>query len=89
MKPLCRGRTITWDQGRDRWVYFIYKRLPNLCYWCGFLSHDDKECVVWLSSKGSLSKDEQQFGPWLRASQFNPARKAIVEMQGFESLGMN
>ena len=57
-KPLCRGRTITWDQGRDRWVYFLYEWLPNLCYWCGLLFHDDKECVVWLSSKGSLLKEE-------------------------------
>lgn len=56
-KPLCCGRTITWDQGRDRWVYFLYERLPNLCYWCGLLSHDDKGCVVWLNSKGSPSKE--------------------------------
>ena len=66
-KPLCRGRMITWDQGRDRWVYFLYKRLPKFCYWCGFLSHDDKECMVWLNSKESLSKEEQQFETWLRA----------------------
>lgn len=56
-KPLCCGRTITWDQGRDRWVYFLYERLPNLCYWCGLLLHDDKGCVVWLNSKGSPSKE--------------------------------
>nr|POF12390.1 uncharacterized protein CFP56_52682 [Quercus suber] len=84
-KPLCRGRMITWDQGRDRWVSFMYERLPNMCYWCGLLSHDDKECEMWLSSKGGLSKKEQQFGPWLSAPQFNPARKAIIEVQGFES----
>ena len=88
-KPLCRGRMITWDQGRDRWVSFMYERLPNICYWCGLLSHDDKECELWLSSKGGLSTEKQQFGPWLRAPQFNLARKAIVEVQGFESPGMN
>ena len=27
---------------------------------------------------------EQQFGPWLRAPQFNPARKSIVEVKGYE-----
>nr|POE53645.1 hypothetical protein CFP56_36809 [Quercus suber] len=44
---------------------------------------------MWLSSKGGLSKKEQQFGPWLSAPQFNPARKAIIEVQGFESPGTN
>ena len=88
-KPLCRGRMITWDQGRDNWVSFMYERLPNICYWCGLLSHDDKECEMWLRSKDGLSAEEQQFGPWLRAPQFNLARKAIVEVQGFDSSETN
>ena len=29
--------------------------------------------------------DEQQFGPWIRAPQFNPARKIVVEVKGFDS----
>ena len=41
-KLLCRGRMITWDQARDRWVSFMYKRLPNICYWCGLFLHDDR-----------------------------------------------
>lgn len=57
-KPLRRGRVITWDQGRERWALFMYKRLPKICYWCGHLSHDNKECQVWLSSKGDLSGAE-------------------------------
>ena len=76
-KPLCKDRMITWDQGREGWVSFMYERLPNICYWCDHLSHDDKECVVWLSSKGEPSSEEQQYGSWLRASQFNLAKKTI------------
>lgn len=53
-KPLCRGRVITWD-GREGWASFMYECLPKICYWCGHLSHDDKECTVWLSSKGKRS----------------------------------
>ena len=45
--------------------------------------------MLWLSSKDGLSTEEQQFGPWLRAPQFNLARKAIVEVQGVESPGTN
>nr|POE94015.1 hypothetical protein CFP56_35812 [Quercus suber] len=45
--------------------------------------------ITIVISKGSLSKEEQQFGPWLRAPQFNPGRKAIVEVQGFKCLGVD
>ena len=58
-KPLCRGRKISWDQTGEGWASFMYECLPNICYWCGHLSHDDKDCVLWLSSRGSLSADEQ------------------------------
>lgn len=57
-KPLCRGKVFTWDQGREQWASFMYERLPKFCYWCGHLSHDDKECPVWLDSKGDLSEVE-------------------------------
>ena len=42
-QPLCRGRLITLDDGKEHWVAFKYERLPNLCYWCGRLTHDDKD----------------------------------------------
>ena len=31
-----------------------YECLPIICYWCGEITHDDRECEVWLTSKGSL-----------------------------------
>lgn len=65
----------------------MYERLPKICYWCGRLSHDGKECTVWLSSKGDLSGAGQQFGPWLRTAQFNLARKTRVEVQGYDGMG--
>ena len=67
----------------------MYEQLPNICYWCGLLTHDDKECDVWLNSKGTLSVEEQQFGSWLRAPQFSQAKKLTVEVQGFENVGTN
>ena len=62
MKPLCRERRVTWDEASEGWIYFKYERLPNICYWCGHLSHDDKDCIIWLQSKGSMLTDKQQFG---------------------------
>ena len=48
--PLCRGRLITPENGEKRWVRFKYKRLPNICYWCGCLDHDDKDHALWIKS---------------------------------------
>ena len=45
-KPLCRGRKIGLSDGKEGWVNFKYECLPNLCYWCGRLTHHDKECSV-------------------------------------------
>jgi len=48
------------------------------------VSHDDKDCPLWLSSKGSLKVKDQQFGHWIRAAQVNPSRKSVMDVKGFE-----
>ena len=83
-RPLCRGRRTTFEEGLERWVSFQYERLPNVCFWCGRLSHDDKECEIWLKSKGTLSVDQQQFGNWIRANPFGSSRSRSIEVKGFE-----
>ena len=83
--PLCQGRRIMFDDESEGWVEFQYERLPNMCYWCGMLTHDNIDCEVWLKSKRSLSLDKQQFSPWLRAPQFNLTRRQTIEVKGFNS----
>lgn len=46
LHPLCRGRKITYDGRFEGWVFFKYERLPNICYWCGRVTHDDKDCSL-------------------------------------------
>ncbi|KAK7845528.1 uncharacterized protein CFP56_009255 [Quercus suber] len=66
-KSLSRGRKL-WDNGvAVGWVSFRYERLPNFCYWCGCLLHEDRECDLWLGNKGKTPLEQRQFGPWLRA----------------------
>lgn len=43
-KPLCRGRKIAINTNNIIWISFNYEKLPNFCYWCGKVSHADKEC---------------------------------------------
>ena len=83
--PLCRGRLITLDDDREHWVSFKYERLPNLCYWCGRLTHSDKDCEKWIDSEGSLQHEDQQFGAWMRVPPFVAAHKNVVAVPGFFS----
>ena len=84
-KPLYRDRRVMWDQSSEGWISFKYERLPNICYRCGQLSHDDKDCILWIQSKGSLLKEDQQFGPWIRANQYNPVKKVTIKVEGFDT----
>ena len=65
-QPLCRGRKIWLGGEQDHWVSFKFERLPIFCYWCGQISHDDRDCAIWLNSRGRMTPDQQEYGPWLR-----------------------
>ena len=81
--PLCRGWLVTLENDKQVWVSFKYERLPNLCYWCGHLTHVDKDCAIWIESEGTLRTDERQFGPSLRAPAFVLSRKDVIMVPGF------
>jgi len=81
--PLCRGRVITLVDGGKSWVAFKYERLPNFCYWCGRLTHDDKNCDIWIQSKGTLKVENQQFNSSLRVAPYTTAGKAVIFVPGY------
>ena len=83
-KPLCRGRKIRHEDGEVGWVRFKYERLPNLCYWCGRLSHSDKDCELWIRSQGTLMESDRQFRAWLRAPSFINKKSFSVKVSGME-----
>ena len=81
--PLCRGGVITLESGEKIWVSFKYERLPNICYWCGCLTHDDKNCELWIQSRGTLTTEQQQYGPNLRSPPFRLAGKDVIYVPGY------
>ena len=82
-QPLYRGRMVTLDDNRELYVSFKYERLPNLCYWCGLLIHNDRDYDHWIESEGSLTDANKEYGAWLKASPWSGARKSVVEVPGF------
>ena len=65
------------------WVTFKYERLPNLYYWCGCLDHNNRECGLWIKSKGTLPLRARQFGPFMRASHAFTPKNSVVHVSSF------
>ena len=87
-KPLCRGRKLRREDGEIGWIRFKYERLPIMCYWCGKLSHSDKDCEFWVRSNGSLTKSDRQFDAWLRAPLFNTKKCSAIQVGGEDEVNL-
>ena len=55
--PLCRGRVLSLENGKELWVSFKYEQLPNLCNWCDSLIHDNQDCELWIENGGKLPSE--------------------------------
>ena len=64
-------------------MVFKYERLPNICYWCGCLNHVDRDRDLWLDSEGTLAKEHQEYGAWIRAMPFTKSKKSMVKVPGY------
>lgn len=56
---LRRGRMVNGGGPTPNWVSFQYERMSIFCYWCGKLSHDERNCKLLLNRKGTLRKEDQ------------------------------
>ena len=81
-KPLCRGRKARLASGRETWISFKYERLPIFCYWCGCLTHGEKDCEMWLKHKEEMRREEQQYGAWLRALVEKLVKRIEIKVAG-------
>ncbi|OMO70912.1 reverse transcriptase [Corchorus capsularis] len=45
-KPLQKGTTVTTPEGEEKENKFRYKKTPDLCFVCGFLTHQEPDCPM-------------------------------------------
>ena len=82
-QPLQCGRIISLGKNKEQRVFLKYERLPNLYYWCGYLTHSDKNYDVWLDSEGTLTVEQQTYGSWIWEPVFSKAQRNMITMPGF------
>lgn len=46
------------------------------------ISHDRKDCDVWLARKDTEKTMPYEYGPWLRAMPFNPGKTPLTVVSG-------
>lgn len=83
--PLCQGRLVSLNDEKQVWISFKHEILPNVCYWCGRITHDDRDCELWIESEGTLKSDQREFSPGLRAPPFVVSRKNVITVPGYYS----
>ena len=81
--PLCCGRLISLNNEKQLWVTFKYERLPNICYWCDCLAHDDGDYDLWIKIEGTIWVDHREFRPSLYALPFAVSRKSVINVPGY------
>ncbi|KAJ1421140.1 Zinc knuckle CX2CX4HX4C [Sesbania bispinosa] len=67
-KPLLPGVNIGNRVDGVLWVDFRFERLPQFCYTCGLIGHEEDTCNSDHAKTNNSENAEHDFGPWLRAS---------------------
>ncbi|KAJ1405471.1 Zinc finger, CCHC-type [Sesbania bispinosa] len=69
-KPLLSGIPMASKKDGISLVSFQYERLPQFCYNCGRIGHDEDMCIDDKSTGTEEEEESKTFGPWMRASHF-------------------
>ena len=57
--------------------------MPNICYWCDCLAHDDRDYDLWIKIEGTIWVDHREFRPSLYALPFAVSRKSVINVPGY------
>ncbi|KAJ1412083.1 Zinc finger, CCHC-type [Sesbania bispinosa] len=63
-KPLLPGINVGSRKEGVFWVDFQFEQLPQFCYKCGVIGHDEDSCT----GEQNVGDEDHPRGPWMRAS---------------------
>uniref|UniRef100_A0A803NSJ4 Reverse transcriptase n=1 Tax=Cannabis sativa TaxID=3483 RepID=A0A803NSJ4_CANSA len=67
-KPVCPVSTTMW--GSKKWIAFKYDELPFMCFWCGRIGHNQKDCSVeYKEITRVMGEKAKAYGIWLKVEQ--------------------
>jgi hypothetical protein len=64
--PITSGIHIGNPKDGTSWIDFRFEKLPQFCFKCGMIGHDDKLCRNQAMELGTLAP----LGPWIRSTQY-------------------
>ncbi|KAJ1401079.1 Zinc finger, CCHC-type [Sesbania bispinosa] len=82
-KPLLAGVNVGSQVDGIMWVDFRYERLPQFCYSCGLIGHEEDDCENVHVQAERDGQEESTLGPWLRSSVLG--RKVVENNRESES----
>ncbi|KAJ1390041.1 Zinc knuckle CX2CX4HX4C [Sesbania bispinosa] len=83
--PLLRGVNAGSRKDRVFWVDFQYEKLPQFCYGCGIVGHDEDGC----NGGTGRQEEERNRGPWMRAVQSGRQVKVSNPQQNHDKPSMS
>ncbi|KAJ1395943.1 Zinc finger, CCHC-type [Sesbania bispinosa] len=69
-KPLLPGIPVGSKKDGITWVDFRYEKLPQFCYKCGEIGHEEDMCKHEVEQGSVDESPEHELGPWIRATHF-------------------
>jgi hypothetical protein len=76
-QPIQTGILIGNHRDGTHWIDYRYENLPQVCFNCGILGHEEKMC----SNEALSIEGHARLGPWIRSNQYGRRMRAEQDRQ--------